>query len=55
MHGLTLENGNTAQHSYSCTTFIDFYLIWDDDVFGVIDLSNFILLLLLFFVKEGYM
>ena len=52
---LQLENHNTAQHSCTCNTFINLYLIWDDDVikrkkndvFGVIDLSNFIIIILL--------
>ena len=57
---LQLENHNTAQHSCTCNTFINFYLIWDDDVikrkkndvFGVIDLSNFIIIIIIILLKK---
>ena len=52
---LKLENHNTAHHYCTCTTFINLYIIWDDDiikrkkndVFGVIDLSNFIIIIII--------
>ena len=52
---LQLENHNTAQHSCTCNTFTNLYIIWDDDVikrkkndvFGVIDLSKFIIIIII--------